>query len=127
MDKKDLMQVGDLVLHDNKILAAGKYVRAIGIVISKDFYIDIDSMLKTPISKKEAISYGRRMKMKLPTKSQLGLIQQNIETVNQSLHAIGHGDYMLLGNICSDFWMLRNEAKDEKERRRVLLVAPITK
>lgn len=121
------MQVGDLVLHDNKILAANKYVRAVGIVISEDFYIDIDSMLKTPISKQEALSYGHKMKMKLPTKRQLGLIQQNMETVNQSLHAIGHGDYMLLGNIYQAFWTIRNESKDEKERRRVLFVAPLSK
>ena len=63
--------------------------------------------------------------MKLPTKRQIDLICKNIEKINQSLHAVGRGDYMLFQNMQQDFWTANNDARDKMERRKVLFVVPL--
>lgn len=125
MKKQKVLPIGSFVMRDNNNSAENPRIGAKGIVISQDFYVDIDSMLKTPVSREEALSYRQRLQMMLPTKKQLNLIFQNIEKVNQSLHILGRGDYMLFQNMHQDFWTVRNDRKEEKERRRVLLVVPL--
>lgn len=125
MKRRKTLNIGDFVMRDNnypmeKALAAAK-----GIVISRNYYMDIDSMMKTPVSREEALSYGQKLQMNLPTKRQLDLITKNMEKISQSLHAIGRGDYMLFYDMQQDFWTASDDKKNEKERRRVVFIAPL--
>ncbi len=79
------MKIGDLVFRDNQFSAMQPNLRAKGIFVNEEYYLDIDSILKTPVSKKEAQVYGRQMNMMLPTKKQMRLIEQNLEIINNSL------------------------------------------
>jgi len=125
MNKKISLQTGNLVLRNNNVSPAQNHIKAKGIIINEKFYIDIDSMLKTPISREEALNYKRKMKMFLPTCKQLDLIRQNVETINNSLHNMGYRDCLLFYDINKEFWTSRHCCRDNNERRRVLLVAPI--
>ena len=121
-----VMQTGDLMLRNNQCSSVQTEVRAKGIFVDKSCYLDIDSMLKTPISKKEALQYGQKLKMMLPTKKQMRLIEQNAEIINNSLIKIGRGDCLLLGQILQDFWTRYEKAKSlSNERRCVLFLVSI--
>ena len=91
--------------------------------VEKYLSMCIDSLLKTPVSKKEALLYGRSLNMSLPTKKQMRLIEEHLETINNRLLSIGRGDCMLLGAIVSLFWTRFENRPDE--RRKVLFLAPI--
>lgn len=125
MKKQTLSEIGSFVMRNSKISTEKPLIGTKGIVISKDFYVDLDSMVKTPVSREEALSYGKKLQMKLPTKRQIDLICKNIEKINQSLHAVGRGDYMLFQNMQQDFWTANNDARDKMERRKVLFVVPL--
>lgn len=119
-------QIGDFVLRNNQCSSAQNEACIKGILISAEYYLDIDSLLKTPISKKEALLYGQRMKMSLPTKKQMRLLEQHLETINSSLLRIGRGDCLLLGTILSQFWTRFEKATPAfDERRGVLFLVPI--
>lgn len=125
MKKQKVLEIGSFVMRNNQTSTEKPQIGTKGIVISKDFYVDLDSMVKTPVSREEALSYGKKLQMSLPTKRQLDLISKNVEAINQSLHAVGRGDYMLFQSMQQDFWAVRNDKKDEKERRKVLFVVPL--
>lgn len=123
---KRQQQIGDLVLRNNQCSAAPAQIPTKGILVDKAHYLDIDSMLKTPISKKEAVVYGKQMKMLLPTKKQMQELEQNLETINNSLLSIGRGDCMLLGTLREMFWTRCAKPTDTAtERRGVLFLVPI--
>lgn len=124
MDKQKL-QVGDIVLRDNQFSAPRMRIPAKGIVLDQDFYVDLDSMIKSPVSKKEALHYGRKMNILLPTKKQMQVICQNINIINESLLGIGRGDCLLFDDIHKDFWTRCGGRANDSERRRVLFVAPM--
>ena len=125
MKKQKVLEIGSFVMRNNETSTKKPLIGTKGIVVSKDFYVDLDSMVKTPVSREEALSYGKKLQMSLPTKRQLDLISKNVEAINQSLHAVGRGDYMLFQSMQQDFWAVRNDKKDEKERRKVLFVVPM--
>lgn len=125
MKRKKTLNIGDFVMRDNNYPMQKDLATAKGIVISRNYYMDIDSMVKTPVSREEALSYGQKLQMNLPTKRQLDLITKNMEKINQSLHAIGRGDYMLFYDMQQDFWTVSDDKKNEKERRRVVFIAPL--
>lgn len=120
------LQIGDVVLRNNQCSPVQTQVRAKGILVDEAHYLDIDSMLKTPVSKKEALLYGRQMKMTLPTKTQMRQLEQNLEVINNSLLSIGRGDCMLFGTMLKTFWTRCDRTiQTQNERRGVLFLVPI--
>lgn len=115
------MQIGDLMLRNNQCSSVQTEVRAKGVFVDKSCYLDIDSMLKTPISKKEALLYGHKLNMVLPTKRQMRLIEQNAEAINNSLIKIGRGDCLLLGKILKEFWTRYEKPTNVPNDRRCVL------
>lgn len=125
--EKQKLQVGDIVLRNNGFSAPKMRIPAKGIVLNQNFYVDLDSMIKSPVSKKEALLYGRKMNILLPTKKQMQIISRNINVINESLLGIGRGDCLLFDNIHKDFWTRCGNQANNDERRRVLFVAPLKK
>lgn len=123
---KRQQQIGDLVLRNNQCSPTPAQIPTKGILVDDAYYLDIDSILKTPISKKEAVFYGKQMKMLLPTKKQMQKLEQNLETINNSLLSIGRGDCMLFGTLRKEFWTRCDKPADiTTERRGVLFLVPI--
>ena len=116
---------GHFVLRNNQCSAVQTAVKTKGILISEEYYLDIDSLLKTPVTKAEALSYGKRLKLRLPTKKQILLLENQAEKVNNSLLSIGRGDCLLLGNILNNFWTLCDNVSSSSERRGVLFLVPV--
>ncbi|MBR1825126.1 MAG: hypothetical protein IJ770_00880 [Alphaproteobacteria bacterium] len=124
--KRKVMQIGDFMLRNNQCSSVQTDVRAKGIFVNEKYYLDIDSMLKTPVSKKEALTYGRKLKMALPTKTQMRWIEQNLDVINKSLLSIGRGDCLLFGAILKEFWTRYEKTTGSAgERRSVLFLVPI--
>ena len=119
-------QVGHFLLRNHQCTAVNTEECVKGILVSPEYYLDIDSLLKTPVSKKEALLYGHRLNMVLPTKKQMRLIEANLETINNSLLRIGRGDCLLLGAILTQFWTRFERVETSpQERRGVLFLAPV--
>lgn len=123
LKSENCAQIGHFVLRNHQCSAVKTEECVKGILVSSEYYLDIDSLLKTPISKQEALRYGRSLNMLLPTKKQMRLIEEHLETINNRLLSIGRGDCMLLGAIVSQFWTRFENRPDE--RRKVLFLAPI--
>ncbi|MBQ9271465.1 MAG: hypothetical protein IJ218_04285 [Alphaproteobacteria bacterium] len=120
------MRIGDFMLRNNQCSSEQTKVRAKGVLVDESHYLDIDSILKTPVSKQEALLYGQQLKMKLPTKKQMQQIEKNLEIINNSLLRIGRGDCMLLGEILQQFWTRYEKTTDSVGKRRcVLFLVPI--
>ena len=129
MKKKDVCSLettGFFVLQNNQCSPFPDRMKVKGIMVEKNLYLDIDSILKTPVSKQEALLYGRGMNLMLPTKKQMRLIEKNLEKINNSLLSIGRGDCLLLGAIIKDFWTRCEKSNNlPSERRFVLFLVPI--
>jgi len=120
------LQIGDLVLRNNQCSPTPALVPTKGILVDEAYYLDIDSILKTPVSKKEAVFYGKQLNMLLPTKRQMRKLEQNLETINNSLLSIGRGDCMLFGTLRKAFWTRCDKpVNTATERRGVLFLVPI--
>lgn len=125
-DSACLRAIGNFVLRDDRCSALCPRGQEKGIIISDKYYLHLDSLLKVPISKREAKNYGKQMKFPLPTKEQIRLLQNNLEKVNNSLLMVGRGDCLLLGNVSEDFWTCRASSPQvENERRCVVFILPI--
>lgn len=119
-------QIGDLVLRNNQCSPTPAQIPTKGILVDDAYYLDIDSLIKTPVSKSEAMSYGKQLKMLLPTQKQMRKLEQNLETINNSLLSIGRGDCMLFGTLRKAFWTRCDKPVDAAtERRGVLFLVPI--
>lgn len=122
----DTAQTGYFVLRNHRCSPVKTEECVKGILVSPEYYLDIDSLLKTPVSKQEAVRYGKQLKMTLPTKKQMRLLEQHLETINNRLLSIGRGDCLLLGAILQQFWTRFEKATfSPEERRGVLFLAPI--
>lgn len=121
---KTAASAGHFVMRDNHCAASSKSGQEIGIVLNNDYYMDIDSILTTPVSHQEAKRYGKMLKLNLPNKKLLRLLADNQETVNNSLLSIGRGDCLILGNINNDFWTSRSSLP-EKDKRKVIFIRPV--
>ena len=126
LKSENFVQIGHFVLRNHHCSPVKTEEGVKGILVSSEYYLDIDSLLKTPISKQEAVLYGRKLNMVLPTKKQLRLLEEHLETINNSLLNIGRGDCMLFGALGQQFWTRCEKAKTAPaERRSVLFLAPI--
>jgi hypothetical protein len=126
--ERQKLNVGDIVLRNNKLSAPKVPIKAKGIILNQKFYVDLDSMIKTPISKEEALIYSRKMNILLPTERQMNVIRRNINIINESLLGIGRGDCLLFDDhIRNEFWTRCGNQTADGERRRVLFIAPIKK
>lgn len=118
--------IGHFVLRNNRCSPIKTATCVKGILISPEYYLDIDSLLKTPISREEAVLYGRSLKMSLPTKKQMRLLEQHLDTINNSLLSIGRGDCLLLGALLHRFWTrFEKTSLQPEERRGVLFLVPL--
>ena len=117
---------GHFVMRDNRCAAVSTAGQEIGVVLNNDYYMDIDSILTTPISHQEAKQYGKLLRLSLPSKKMLRLLADNQETVNNSLLSIGRGDCLILGNVADDFWTSRSNLS-EKDKRKVLFIRPVVR
>ena len=128
MKKKDknemTVSTGQFVMRDNHCAAVSTAGQEIGIVLNSDYYVDIVSILTTPVSHQEAKRYGKLLKLNLPSKKMLRLLADNQETVNNSLLSIGRGDCMILGNVNNDFWTSRS-CLPERDKRKVIFIRPV--
>ena len=123
---KNKGQIGDFILRNNQCSSAHNNVCAKGILVDAKHYLDLDSMLMTPVSKREAVFYGKRLKFELPTGKQMQMLEQNLEKINNSLLRIGRGDCMLLGSVRKAFWTrCEQAAMKRQERKSVLFLVPI--
>ena len=116
---------GHFVLRNNQSSPVQTAVKIKGILVSEEYYLDIDSLLKTPVSKTEALNYGRRLNLRLPTKKQIQWLESQAQIVNNRLLSIGRGDCLLLGNILNEFWTLCDSVDANPQRRGVLFLVPL--
>lgn len=125
-EKKEEITVntGYFVMRDNRYSPFGRSGQEIGIVLNSDYYMDIDSLLTTPVSHKEAKQYGKQLKLNLPNKKMLRLLADNQDTINNSLLSIGRGDCLILGNVNDNFWTSRSNLP-ENNKRKVLFIRPV--
>ena len=123
-EKEMAEHIGHFVMRDNRHAAFSRAGQEIGIILSSDYYVDIVSLLSTPISHKEAKQYSKQLKLNLPSKKMLRLLADNQDIVNNSLLSIGRGDCLILGNVNDDFWTSRSNLP-ETDRRKVLFIRPI--
>ncbi|MBR1601658.1 MAG: hypothetical protein IJ677_08815 [Alphaproteobacteria bacterium] len=98
----------------------------IGIVLNNDYYVDIASILTTPVSLEEAKKYGKQLRHNLPSKKLIRLLIDNQDIVNNSLLSIGRGDCLLLGDIDEKFWTQRS-INLMNDRRNVVFIIPLHK
>lgn len=125
-EKKGKMTVstGHFVMRNNSYAALSHSGQEIGIVLNDDYYMDIDSLLTTPVSHREAKQYSKQLKLNLPSKKMLRLLSDKRDVINNSLLSIGRGDCLILGNISDDFWTSRSNLPD-KDKRKVLFIRPV--
>ena len=123
---KTVIKPGYFVMRDKRCQASSPAGQEVGIVLNKDYYVDIASILTTPVSHEDAKKYGRQLKLNLPSKKLIRILADNQETVNNSLLSIGRGDCLLLGEITGQFWIQRsNNAVSDK--RNVIFIVPVCK
>ncbi len=123
---KKAISPGHFIMRDNSSMSLSRAGQEIGIALNKDYYMDIDSLLTTPISHQEAKLYGKQLKMNLPNKKMLRLLAKNQNIINNSLLSIGRGDCLILGDVCKVFWASRSD-EPETDRRRVIFIRPVVK
>lgn len=117
-------QTGHFVLRNNKC-SPEMSNQVKGVLVDESCYLDIDSIVKTPVSKQEALLYGHRLNLLLPTKKQMRLLEKHLSTINNSLLSIGRGDCLLLGSMLKEFWTRCEKSTGSDERRNVLFLAPL--
>ena len=123
---KTVIHPGNFVMRDKSCQAFSRAGQEIGIVLNDDYYVDIASILTTPVSHEEAQKYGKQLKLHLPSKKLMHLLADNQETVNKSLLSIGRGDCLLLGDPTQQFWTQRsNDCANAK--RSVVFIIPVRK
>lgn len=118
------VRTGYFILRNNQPSSVITNNHIKGILIDESCYLDVDSILKTPISKKEALLYGHKLNLSLPTKKQIRLLEKHLTTINNSLLSIGRGDCLLLGSLLKEFWT-RCDSTQSNERRNVLFLVPL--
>ena len=115
---------GHFVMRDSQCSGLSRCGKEIGVTINNEYYIDIDSLLNTPVSHEEARLYGKQLKLKLPNKKMIRLLAENQDTVNSSLLAIGRTDCLILGDVTKDFWTSKSTLP-KTDRRKVLFIKPV--
>lgn len=122
--KKSKALPGYFVLPGKCLKAFSRSGQEIGILLNENYYLDIASLLKTPVSYEEARQYSKREKFNLPDKKLMKLLVDNLDVINNSLIIAGRGDCLLFGDITKSFWTQR-AVKKESERRGVLFINSI--
>lgn len=123
-NKKQMVVPGHFVMRDNHCESSSHCGQEIGIVLNKDYYVDIASILTTPVSHAEAIRYGKLLQVSLPNKKMMRLLADNVEIVNNSLLAIGRRDCLILGDVCKKFWTSHSDC-EKTDRRGVIFIRPV--
>lgn len=123
---KPAIKPGYFIMRNERCQAFSPAGQEIGIVLNNDYYVDIASILTTPVSHEEAKKYGKQLKLELPSKKLMRLLIDNQETVNNSLLAIGRGDCLLLGELNQKFWTKRT-AGAVSDKRNVIFIKPVQK
>ena len=122
--KKTTLSPGHFVMRDEHCAALSRSGQEIGIALNSKYYVDIDSLLTTPVSHDEAKQYGKQLKLNLPNKKLMRLLAENQNIVNNSLLAIGRGDCLILGDVTKDFWTSKSNLP-KTDRRKVLFIKPV--
>jgi hypothetical protein len=121
---KTTLGPGHFVLRDSRCATLSRAGQEIGITLNSEYYVDIDSLLTTPVSHEEAKQYGKQLKLNLPHKKMLRLLAENQNVVNNSLLAIGRGDCLFLGDVTQGFWTSRSN-NPKSDRRKVLFIKQV--
>ena len=121
---KTTLSPGHFVMRDKHCAALSRAGQEIGIALNSEYYMDIDSLLTTPVSHDEAKQYGKQLKLNLPNKKLMRLLAENQNVVNNSLLAIGRGDCLILGDVTQGFWTSRSN-NPKSDRRKVLFIKSV--
>ena len=121
---KTTLSPGHFVMRDKHCAALSRAGQEIGIALNSEYYMDIDSLLTTPVSHDEARLYGKQLKLKLPNKKMIRLLAENQDTINSSLLSIGRTDCLILGDVAKDFWTSKSTLP-KTDRRKVLFIKPV--
>ena len=122
--KQAPLNPGCFVMRDSHCPGLSRCGNEIGITINNEYYVDIDSLLNTPVSHEEAKQYGKQLKLKLPNKKMIRLLAENQDIINNSLLAIGRRDCLILGDVAKDFWTSKSNLP-KTDRRKVLFIKPV--
>ena len=125
-ENKTVIQPGHFIMRDRSFQASSPAGQEIGIVLNNDYYVDIDFILTTPVSREEAQRYSKKLKLNLPSKKLMHLLTDNQETINKSLLSIGRGDCLLLGDLTQQFWT-QHPDDCANTKRSVVFIVPVRK
>ena len=115
---------GHFLLKDNKCTRSAFLGYEKGIILSDKFYLDLDSLIKYPVTLETAQAFSRKLNHQLPTAKQMTLLEKNLETINHQLLACGLGECMVMGNLQQEYW-LKNSVPNGKDKRRMLFIVPL--
>ncbi|MBO6281876.1 MAG: hypothetical protein J6N49_05035 [Alphaproteobacteria bacterium] len=114
---------GCFLLKNNELSSSSRNGLEKGILLNKRFYLDLDSLLRYPVTFETAMAFCEKLKHALPTGKQLDMLERHLETVNMQLLACDRGDCLVTGNLSREYWVRGEEAEG---RRRMLFILPVT-
>ena len=114
---------GFFLLKNNELSSSSQHGFEKGILLSKRFYLDLDSLLRYPVTLETALAFSEKLKHALPTLKQLEMLERHLEEVNMQLLACDRGDCLVTGNLSKEYWV---RGMESDERRRMLFILPVS-
>lgn len=114
---------GCFLLKNNEFSPSSRNGLEKGILINKRFYLDLDSLLRYPVTHETAMAFSEKLNHALPTSKQLEMLERHLEKINMQLLACDRGDCLVTGNLSKEYWV---RGMESDERRRMLFILPVT-
>ncbi|MEE6206807.1 MAG: hypothetical protein VZR95_01985 [Alphaproteobacteria bacterium] len=114
---------GCFLLKNNELSTSSRNGLEKGILLNKRFYLDLESLLRYPVTLETALAFSEKLKHALPTCKQLEMLERHLEKVNMQLLACDRGDCLVTGNLSKEYWV---RGMESGERRRMLFILPIS-
>ena len=114
---------GYFLLKDNECTESAFCGYEKGIILNDKFYLDLDSLIKYPVTLDIAQAFSHKFNHRLPTAEQMTLLEKNLEKINSQLLACGLGECMVMGNLQQEYW-LQNSVANGNDKRRMLFIVP---
>ena len=113
---------GCFLLKNNELSHSSRNGFEKGILLNKRFYLDLDSLLRYPVTLETALAFSEKLKHALPTSKQLAMLERHIEKVNMQLLECDRGDCLVTGTLSKEYWV---RGVESDERRRMLFILPV--
>ncbi len=114
---------GCFLLKNNELSTSSRNGLEKGILLNKRFYLDLESLLRYPVTLETALAFSEKLKHALPTCKQLEMLERHLEKVNMQLLACDRGDCLVTGNLSKEYWV---RGMESGERRRMLFILPMS-